>query len=149
MMKLNTSNLWTRWFVWCCDNLPGAVGYLPSSDPDAGAVGKKGAWYIEHGTSLCHFVWASWWAPLFYFMAFGVIVMLIVNMHIEAYHKVGVAGLLIPIGILVSGVLLAFTIVLLVVGGDKSGFFGIIGHYLKSVKDRVCPLVRFDDSESK
>ena len=38
-------------------------------------------------------------------------------------------------------------LVLAIIGGSKTGFFALLWQYLKGIKERICPLVRFGTPE--
>ena len=150
MIRLKTTNFWTRWFAWCCDYLP-LTGTRDYSEDDPNGTRRGGAWYLEHGTTLCHLFWAMFWLPLAVAVlgasVAGLFLFTIVEVHIQTYYDYGAVGLLIPAGVVAGCVAVIGALVLILIGGEKSGFFKLLWSYLRGLKDHVCPLVKFEGQE--
>ena len=74
----------------------------------------------------------------------GFVLLLVVGMHVEMYQRLGTPGLLVPIGFVLGMAVAVAVFVLVFIVSDKSGFFKLLWHYLKGLKDRVCPFIRFE-----
>lgn len=151
MINLETDSRLAKWFVWCCDNLPLTVTRDhsdESKEPDG--VRRKGAYYLERGTTLCHIFWATLWVPLAVLAVAGLTVFMFGFMHFQTYHdfndKIGPVAFFMPEMFALAGAAIFGTILLVLIGGSKSGFFKLLWQYLKGAKSRICPLVRFDDA---
>jgi hypothetical protein len=156
MIRLEASNLLVRWFVWCCDHLPATTGYLLSEKPGAeSGPAKTGAWYVENGTTLCHLFWACLWVPLLGTAFVGFVLLMVIMVHVEGHYEfvaknpdsnpvLQVAAYFFPEVFLLAGILAVGIIALAVIGGSKTGFFSLLWQYLKGLKNRVCPLVKFE-----
>lgn len=146
MIKLEMNGRLTRWFVWCCDNLPATVT-RDYSENKLNGVRRKGAYYLERGTTLCHIFWATLWVPIAVGFFVSLLVFLFGMLHVSAYDdfgdKLGPAAFLLPEAIALGIAVLLALLILTVVGGDKSGFFKLLWQYLSGIKSRVCPLVKF------
>lgn len=151
MIKLEINGRLTRWFVWCCDNLPLTVTRDYSKDKESG-VRRNGAYYLERGTTLCHIFWATLWIPIAIGFFVSFLVFMLGMLHVAAYHdfgdKLGPAALLIPEAFALGIAALMALFILALVGGDKSGFFKLLWQYLSGIKSRVCPLVKFTADQS-
>ena len=164
MINLDTDSTLTKWFVWSCDHLPftGTRDYGEGKPQDGER--RRGAYYVERGTTLCHLFWAMLWVPLLAVAVATGILVLFVAAHVGMAHspvkdqficglqtcrqmtyvdEYGVLSYFFLEGMMltvVAGVALLFTILF---GASKVGFFGLLWQYLKGIKQHVCPLVRF------
>lgn len=146
MINLDTNNLVVRYFAWCCDHLPLAVTRDYRVNTTVG-VRRNSAYYVENGTTLCHMFWAMLWLPLLgtafvavVLLAFG---LLHVQMYIEHGGTLGVAAFFMPEEFVLAVLPVMALIRFAIFGASKSDFFKLLWLYLKGIKSRVCPLVRF------
>ncbi|HWX13483.1 MAG TPA: hypothetical protein VNY06_01160 [Methylocella sp.] len=155
MIDLDATGRLTKWFVWSVDHLPMTNGYIDSGKDDVPDTAKSGAWYVEHGTTLCHVFWAILWVPLLGAAFAGFMFSMVIMMHVEAHYEfvekhpfanpvIQVASYFIPEAFLLGVALLVGIIILALMGGSKTGFFSLLWQYLKGIKQRICPLVHFD-----
>lgn len=153
MIRLEANNLLVRWFVWCCDHLIITVGTY--RDDDGKKQRRTGAYYVQNGTTLCHVFWASLWFPLILVAFAGFALSMITMMHVEMHYEfvanhpyanpaLQFASYFVPEGFLLIFAAVVLVIILTVIGGSKSGFFSLLWQYLKGIKSRVCPLVKFE-----
>ena len=153
MIRLESSSLLTRYFVWSCDHLPLTTGRYVEAGSRVKA--RRGIFYVENGTTLCHIFWAIFWVPLFAAAIASFVLLYIVAVHIQA-HAVfmkanpdsgtltDVASYFLPEMMMLGVALFAGCVILAIIGGSKTGFFSLLWQYLKGIKQRVCPLVQFD-----
>lgn len=141
MISLSETNKLTRWFIWCCNNLPGTVTYEYAKGK--GPERRTGEYYLTRGTTLCHLFWATFWVPLFYtaftsFVGF-VLVMTHIAFGVEYSPRLGLLAYFMP-----EGIILAITLILcLLVFGLIGVRTSVLWQYLYALKARVCPLVNF------
>jgi hypothetical protein len=137
MLTVNKGSLKAKLFCTCLHH-PFARG----SEKIDGQ--KPVEWYLEHGTTLCHFFWVCLWLPLFTIaitvLFFGAFSVSLVNAHIQFYHEYGVLGLFFPVGLLLGIIATAALIILAIIGAGKVGLLT----YLKVLKERICPMMRFE-----
>lgn len=148
MINLASTSHLTKWFVWCCDNLPFTVTY-DYTDGDKPTIKRRtGAYYVGRGTTLCHIFWATLWVPIASCAAIGLLLFLIGIFHVEAYHSfgktLGVAAIFVPEYIIAGIAIVVALFVFVIIGADKSGFFKLLRLYLNGIKNKVCPLVKFN-----
>ena len=135
-MKLDPNSAATKWFVWCCDHF---------SDFVTGNKKRNGAYYLEHGTTLCHIFWAAFWFPMILVVAASFLLFMTVAVHIGAgrdpmlQRGFGIAAYIFPEIMVALVALIVGTLVLAILGASKVGLLA----YLKALKDRVCPVVTF------
>jgi hypothetical protein len=135
VITLDKDSLKARFFLRCLRAFaPFACGW------DSDNKQKKPEWYIENGTTLCHFFWVCFWLPLIALGILSFFGMIITSIHVIAYREHGTIGLLIPIGSVI-GAFSALTIIILVITGISS-CTGLLA-YLKALKERICPLITF------
>lgn len=60
MISLDTHSRMTKIFLWCLWH-PMARGKF--TDESGVAKARHPNWYIENGTTLCHFFWVCLWLP--------------------------------------------------------------------------------------
>ncbi len=158
MIRLETTNLLTRWFVWSCDRIPMTNGYIPSGKDDVPDTPKSGVWYVENGTTLCHLFWACLWAPMLLVAVAAFALSMLVMVHLEGHYEfvekhpdapfiARAAAYFFPEMAILAFVIVFGTVVLAVVGGSKTGFFSLLWQYMKGLKNRVCPLVKFEPKQ--
>ena len=144
MIIVDKSSLKAKLFRLCL-NHPMARGDWVG--PDGKAATKPVDWYLENGTTLCHFFWVCFWLPIGTIVVLGgvfgmftiVSLVSLVEVHIQAYHNHGVIGLFIPAGTLIGITLSVALLILSIVGAGKVGLWG----YLMALKERVCPRMAF------
>lgn len=155
MIRLQTANFLVRWFVWSCDHMPFTVTAVYDEDKRK-HIPRTGAYYVANGTTLCHIFWAILWVPLL-LAVFGVLFLILllaihVGMHNDIVNESGVTSPIASAALyfvpelfaLGAGALFGF-VLLALIGGSKTGFFMLLWQYLKGVKSRICPLVRFEE----
>jgi hypothetical protein len=158
MIRLDATNILTRWFMWSCDNLPltATRDYADKSRPNG--VRRTGAYYVERGTTLCHLFWAVLWMPLIVVgiacFVFVVFVFIHIGTHDDFIGRNGITSplasalaYLLPEGFALGGALVIGIMILAVSGAGKTGFFKLLWQHLKSVKNRVCPFIEFEGGE--
>jgi len=149
MINLRPNGLTTKWFIWCCDHLPLTVTRDYSNEKKEMGVRRTGAYYVENGTTLCHIVWAILWAPMMIAILGALFLCAILLIHIGSYEKYspeyGIAGAFVPEAFIVGVALCVALLVFSLIGADKLGLGKLVWAYLKSIKSRVCPLVRFEE----
>ncbi len=156
MIRLESSSLLTRYFVWSCDHLPLTAGNYVVKD------GEKEMWhlktgrsYLESGTTLCHIFWAIFWVPVLGAAIIGSVAFYIGGLHFlmhrdfmrghpDAGPLLNVAAYFMVEWVMLGIALFAGCVILAIIGGSKTGFFSLLWQYLKGIKERVCPLVQFD-----
>jgi len=155
MINLDSDSRLTKWFVWSCDHLPLTVTHIYDADgKDHGR--RKGISYIASGTTLCHIFWAALWVPIAGTAIFSLFAFIIVIMHIashddfiKSYPDVGpvanFASYFFPEGVALVIAAAAGILILSIIGGSKVGFFKLLWEYLKGIKQRICPLVKFEN----
>jgi hypothetical protein len=155
MISLESGGVLARYFVWSCDHLPMTTAwYTVKEDGKNIERSRNGAHYIEQGTTLCHIFWSILWVPLFSvaIASFAILVICAVHVglhngfmrsHSDAGPLVDVATYFFPEAFVLGVALLAGCLVFAIIGISKVGFFSLLWQYLKSIKQRVCPLVRF------
>ena len=153
MINLEANSWLTKWFVWSCDHLPFTVTRIYGADhKDCGR--RKGSAYIESGTTLCHIFWATLWVPVAMAAFSSLFIFIFVTMHFAVHQDfiksnpnagslASIASYFIPEGVALGIAALAGLFILSMIGGSKSGFFMLLWQYLKGIKQRVCPLVKF------
>lgn len=155
MINIKSNNTLARWFVWSCDHLPLTTGTYQEDDKEHS---RSGAHYIQNGTTLCHIFWAILWVPLISVSLVAFVLSLFVMVHITGHNEfvashpysgqlMQASAYFIPEAIMLVIGLVVGLLIFAIIGGSKSGFFGFLWQYLKGVKQRVCPLVRFDGAE--
>lgn len=147
MIVLSPNSLLTTVFVWCCDHLPVTVTRDYSSKVDGGER-RKGIYYVQNGTTLCHVFWAILWVPLLITALISFLMFIFIAAHIGIHERNedswGFAGYFIP-EIFMMGFALALVVAIFI--GDrvyKIEFFKLLYVYLKGIKSKVCPLVTFE-----
>lgn len=140
MITLNKNSRQTKLFLWCLKNPMTRHSYekedgtLWSRDPE---------WYLENGTTLCHFFFACLWVPLLIVGAFSFMAIALINMHMSLYEKYGTPGLFIPSSVAMIAVSLIATIILIVIGSGKIG----LSSYLYSLKNKICLRMEFTGNQ--
>lgn len=142
MITLRKDSRQAKFFRWCLKN-PFACGTYMSSDQEV--LQRDPGYYIENGTTLCHFFWACFWLPLIEVGIITGIILCVVNIHVNAYHQFGVPGLFLPSGLIIGMMLIVGAIFLAIMGADKIGLLA----YLAALKQKVCPRMIFNDSTPK
>lgn len=150
MINLKSDSLLARWFVWSCDHLP-FTGT------------RKGNCYLSEGTTLCHIFWAILWVPLLAIAFVGFFSFVMLMLHIAAHDNfiaskspgfvvdhplLSFGAYFMPEAVALGMVGAGGLIIFACIGGSKVGFFQLLWQYLKSIKHRVCPLVRFDGNHA-
>jgi len=153
MVSLRSNGMASKWFAWCCDHLPMTVTREYGEGKPRDGLRRTGSYYVENGTTLCHIVWVMFWVPLAVVSFGSFILAFVVLIHVAIYkspeNKYGVAGAFIPeIIALVTAICLSIFVVA-VFGAEKVGFFRFLWIYLKSIKNRVCPIVEFQSDEEQ
>lgn len=147
MIDLHPDGILTRWFVWCCDHLPLTVTRDYGEGKPSHGSRRSGAYYLERGTTLCHVFWASLWVPLIGTALGTVLFCLFIFMHVALYrdkdNATGVWVAFIPEITVIAAVVPGAVVILAVMGAGKVGFIRLLWTYLKALKSRVCPLVKF------
>jgi hypothetical protein len=141
MIILQKDSRQARFFRWCLNN-PFAIGNYQKDDGTY--EDRKPDWYIENGTTLCHFFWACFWIPMIIVGLLSFVLMMVFQAHVEAYNKFGTIGLFIPSGMVIGVIFTVGTIFLVIMGADKVGLL----KYLKAIKEKVCPRITFEDRET-
>jgi hypothetical protein len=140
VITVDKSSLKARLFRMCLKH-PLARGNV--IDVEGKLTKRPVDWYLENGTTLCHFFWTCFWLPLatvaLVGAMFGLWFVALVSAHVEAYHNYGIIGLFMPIGILIGVILALALIILSIIGVSKVGLWD----YLKAIKERVCPRMAF------
>lgn len=160
MINLDANSRLSKWFVWCCDHLPLTVTRVYGGEGDHAGKRRTGASYIEGGTTLCHVFWAILWVPLLGTAFVSLAVFLFTSVHFLAHRDfirqnpdagavVDVLAYFIPEAFMLGAVVVVGLMILAVIGGSKVGIFRLLWQYLKGMKQRICPLVRFDEREPK
>jgi hypothetical protein len=134
VITLDKDSLKARFFLRC---LRAIEGFTCGRDSDDKL--KKPEWYIENGTTLCHFFWACFLVPLIALGLLSFFMLAIVSIHIIAYREHGTVGLFIPIGTVIGTGLAVVIILLAILGAGNAGLLA----YLKALKGRICPLITF------
>ena len=143
MIRLNRHDRRTRFFLWCLHHPMCRRKLFDSAGKSRGP--RPIEWYIENGTTLCHFFWCCFWVPLITAAAVAVPLGALGMIHVDAYREYGALGLLLPGGI-AMGIISAVAIVLLaIVGAGKAGLWP----YFIALKQKICPRIRFDESEER
>lgn len=141
MIVIDKRSLKAKLFRLCLRN-PFARGRM--IDTDGKSTVKPIDWYLENGTTLCHFFITCFWLPLATIAVvgglLGVWTFALVDMHVQAYQAYGVPGLFLPVGVLIGAILSGALVVLSIIGAGKVGLWG----YLTAIKDRVCPRMGFE-----
>ena len=156
MISLESGGILARYFVWSCDHLPlTTASYYVVEEGKKIERRRTGAHYIGYGTTLCHIFWAILWVPLISAAIVSFFVFMFGLMHVLAHNDfmlknpdsgafVSAASYFLPEAFAAGIMLVAGCVVLACIGGSKTGFFSLLWQYLKGVKQRICPLVRFD-----
>lgn len=166
MIVLDSRTKIARWFAWCCDNLPMTVTREYGEGKPDGGLRRGSAYYLERGTTLCHFFWAALWVPLIAVVVIAGCLALLVLVHALsgltpvgrvcdaagcreglAVDKYGYVAFFFPDLGVVGVVIAAALIVSTIFGADQSGFSKLLGYYLKGLKNRVCPMIQFSEEE--
>jgi hypothetical protein len=130
MIQLDPNSLVTKYFLWQCDHNV----FVTNADPvDNKYVRRKGAYYLEHGTTLCHIFWATLWMPLVAAAIIGFLLVMLAALHVSAYEAFSA-----------KFVIAAALLTLILMGAGKLPFWKLVWLYLKGIKNRICPLVQFD-----
>jgi len=146
MIDLQQNTFLVRYFVWSCDHLP----LTGTTDYTKGGEGERryGSHYIETGTTLCHLFWVVLWMPMIVAAFSAAVAVMLALVQISAYEnhraKLGIAAFFIPEFIIMGAAAAIGLIILIVFGAGKSGFMKMLWLYLKSIKHRICPLIRFN-----
>jgi hypothetical protein len=145
MIQLDPNSLVTKYFLWQCDHNV----FVTNADPvDNKYVRRKGAYYLEHGTTLCHIFWATLWMPLVAAAIIGFLLVMLAALHVSAYEafsaKFGIAAFFAPEFFVLGFVIAAALLTLILMGAGKLPFWKLVWLYLKGIKNRICPLVQFD-----
>ena len=138
MIKMSKGSLQTRFFMWCLQN-PMTRG--SKKGPDGKDEYRPREYYIENGTTLCHFFWACFWCPLILMTPIVFVAFVLISIHVNAYEAYGAPGLLIPSGVFVGCAAAVACAILAVIGGGKIGLLA----YLAALKKKICPLMKFED----
>ncbi len=158
MINLASESNLTKWFIWSCDHLPFTVTRIYSGENDHQGIRRTGVSYVENGTTLCHIFWAALWVPIAIAALAGFLLFILAAMHFyghqdfvashpDASPLASVASYFIPEIIALVFATAMGIFILSVIGGSKVGFFALLWQYLKGIKQRVCPLVRFNNVE--
>ena len=153
MINLHADSRLTKWFVWSCDHLPFTTTYIYEGDKNCGR--RKGASYLASGTTLCHIFWAILWVPIlltaFCSLSMFMLTMAHFSVHQDFIRTHPYAGpvtsfmsYFIPEGVALLIAAVIGVLILSIIGGSKVGFFQLLWQYLKGIKQRICPLVKFD-----
>jgi hypothetical protein len=144
MVNLRPTGNVAKWFVWCCDHLPATVAMDYGAKP---VVSRKGMYYVENGTNLCHIFWAILWVPLLIVAVASFVLFMVVIAHVALYREhsdqMGIVAAFIPEEFVLASALLGGILILAILGASKIGFFKLLWLYLTSLKGRICPLVKF------
>lgn len=142
MITLKKDSRQARLFRWCLQN-PMARGSYIKED---GTCGERPVeWYLENGTTLCHYFWACLWAPMLIAVAAGLVLAMLGLMHMQAYDKLGPVGLLLPSGVVLGMALGVGAIFLAIIGAGKIG----LSAYLMALKQKMCPRLEFVATAAK
>ena len=146
MIHLRADSRLARWFLFCCK---------------LGFAIKPGAHYLANGTTLCHIAWVTFWFPLIAVAVFSLLATTFVLTHLMLHDEfvsgygelaqntaVFYASYFLLEGIILAIVAVAGMIILACIGGNKVGFFRLLVQYVRALKQRICPLVRFEDDAS-
>lgn len=155
MINLESGGLIARYFIWSCDHLPFTTGwYTVEEAGEEIARRRTGAYYVERGTTLCHIFWAIFWVPLIHAAFASIFLFVFSSVHVIVHDNfirehpysgpfVSAATYFLPEAFAIGIALAVGSLILAVIGGSKVGFFSLLWQYLKGVKQRICPLVRF------
>jgi hypothetical protein len=144
MINLRPNTILAKWFVWCCDHL---LGTVTREYARPGGIRRTGAYYLEHGTTLCHIFWATVWVPLMSAAAITIVIALFLAIHIDLYlrysSQFGIASALLPEGVALGVGILVVIVMFAIMGVYQVGFFKLLWLFLKGIKNKVCPRVTF------
>jgi hypothetical protein len=138
MIKLDRSDRRTRFFLWCLRNPMCRAHMVSAEGIDQGL--KSVEWYVENGTTLCHFFWCCLWAPLIQVGVASLCVFLVGFFHVQAYETYGAVGLFLPTGVVLIPVAFVAMVILAFIGAGKAGLLA----YLIALKQKICPRITFD-----
>lgn len=137
VINLDRRDLRTRYFLWCLRHPMCRASRYDAEGHDLGL--KPVEWYVENGTTLCHFFWCCLWVPLLMAALISAIAFLVIGIHVGAYQEYGAPGLLIPAGTLIGGISVVALIILAFIGAGKVGLLP----YLAALKAKICPRITF------
>ena len=149
MIVLIPKSRLARWFVWSCDHLP--LTAIPRI-VNGKVYHLTGSGYMETGTSLCHLFWAALWVPLIILVLLSLLLAVFVEVHLGLHMNtadtLGVWGYFLPemaiLGACLCGGLVFLMAFLIHSYAGRVRFLRLLWTYIKCLKQRVCPLVRFE-----